>query len=285
MEDDIRIHVLHTGEVCVAPDLPFGGENCNAVKASGIFGKQSNRIWLPVSCYLIKSRSGLILFDCGWHRDMSPDGVFDRQAQIKSLGSWVLYKTNQGRVPSGQAVDEQLEALGYKSSDIDLVLLSHLDCDHANGLELVKDAKKILVSNDELVWADKHSLINMIRYNSKWWDKAKISGFEWNDTQGPVNKSFDVFGDGCFQMVNIPGHSNGLCALKIKNKQGKFVLLFSDGGYAEKSWREMIPSGIATDKVAQKKSLSWIREQSLDSNCIESLANHDANIAAHIIEL
>ena len=40
--DKIKIHVLHTGEVCVSPDLPFGGEHCNLVKASGIFGKKKN---------------------------------------------------------------------------------------------------------------------------------------------------------------------------------------------------------------------------------------------------
>lgn len=63
------------------------------------------------------------------------------------------------------------------------------------------------------------------------------------------------------------------------------IILLSDGGYAEKSWREMITSGIASDKEAQKNSLAWIREQSLDENCIESLANHDPNITPHIIQL
>lgn len=42
----IKIHVFHTGEVCVAPDLPFGGDNSNAIKASGVFGDRSERIWL-----------------------------------------------------------------------------------------------------------------------------------------------------------------------------------------------------------------------------------------------
>ena len=27
MMAEIKIHVFHTGEVCVAPDLPFGGEH------------------------------------------------------------------------------------------------------------------------------------------------------------------------------------------------------------------------------------------------------------------
>lgn len=29
---NIKIHVFHTGEVCVAPDLPFGGDDSNGLK-------------------------------------------------------------------------------------------------------------------------------------------------------------------------------------------------------------------------------------------------------------
>lgn len=283
--ENIKIHVFHTGEVCVAPNLPFGGEHCSTIKASGIFDKVSNRLWLPVSAYLIECEHGKVLFDCGWHRDMSPCGEFDKNAQIKSLGSWALYKTNQGKVGKGQTIDEQLQKLGIYPQDIDMVLLSHLDCDHANGLKLVKDAKKILVSNAELQFAKKKNPIHMIRYHSKWWEGTKIEGFDWNGKEGPVRNSYDVFGDGSFQMINILGHSDGLCALKITNNDGKYVLLFSDGGYAKKSWEELITSGIATDKVAQKKSLEWIHNQSLNDKCLESLANHDPDVKPHIIML
>ena len=91
MMAEIKIHVFHTGEACVAPDLPFGGEHCSTIKASGAFAKKSERLWLPVSAYLIECSHGKIIFDCGWHRNMSPDGVFDKKAQIKSLGSLPLY--------------------------------------------------------------------------------------------------------------------------------------------------------------------------------------------------
>ena len=47
----------------------------------------------------------------------------------------------------------------------------------------------------------------------------------------------------------------------------------------------MITSGIALDKQMQRKSLEWIREQSLDPDCMESLATHDTDIKPHIIEL
>lgn len=282
--DKIKIYIFHTGEVCVAPALPFGGENCNVLKASGLFDKNENRLWLPVSSYLIDYNGKKILFDCGWHREMSPDGKFDKKAQIKSLGSFLLYKVNQGKVPAGEAINEQLLKLGIRPEELDLVLLSHLDCDHANGLKLVANAKKILVSSDEMEFTKK-GFVNKIRYNPAWWEGTKIQVFGWNGTEGPAQKSYDVFGDGNVVMVNIPGHSAGLCALKVKNAEGKFVLLFSDGGYATKSWKEMITSGISADKKTQKKSLEWIRSESLDKNCIASLANHDPDVKPGVIEL
>lgn len=57
-------------------------------------------------------------------------------------------------------------------------------------------------------------------------------------------------------MVNIPGHCKGLCALKITNRDGKYVLLFSDGGYAKKSWEE--DQIIRRTIMSQKKKLTAI---------------------------
>lgn len=282
---EIKIHVFHTGKVCVAPELPFGGERCSTLKASGVFAKKSERLWLPVSAYLIECPHGKLFFDCGWHRDMSPDGVFDKRAQIKSLGSLPLYVTNQGLVEKGAAIDERLAVMGISPEELDMVLLSHLDCDHANGLKLVSGARRILVSKAELDFAGNGSLVNCIRYNADWWRGTKLEAFDWNGTEGPAGHSYDVFGDGSILMVNIPGHSKGLCAMKITGADGRFVLLFADGGYARRSWEELVTSGIADDKAAQKKSLEWIRAQSLDANCVESLANHDPDVPIHTIEL
>lgn len=282
--DTIKIHIFHTGMVRTSPYLPYGN-GCGLIKASGITTPKSKWIWMPVSTYLIEHPKGLILVDTGWDRSMSPNGAYDKKAQISSLGSFILYNINQGFVESGASVDEQLNAMGIKPSDLDYVLLTHLDCDHANGLPLVKDAKHILVSNDEINMLKKQSPIIKIRFQDKWWRNTKIEGFDYNDVEGPFGKAYDLFGDGSIKMINIPGHSDGLCAVKIKNSDGKYVLLFSDGGYGEKSWRDLITSGISMDRKKQFKSLEWIREQSLDENCIESLANHDVNVKPHIIRL
>lgn len=278
----MRIHILRTGEVRVSPFLPFGGDNCSLLKASGITTPKKDWIWLPVCCYLIEHPRGLILVDTGWHREMSPDGVYDKKAQIKSLGSWLLYHVNQGRIPKGEAIDEHLREMGLKPGDLDYVLLTHLDCDHANGLRAVSDAKRILCAPEELACARKNGFV---RYQKKWWNGVDLRTFEWNGSEGPAGKSFDLLGDGSVVMINIPGHCDGLCAVKLTNAEGKFVLLFADGGYATKSWQEMITSGVALDKKMQRKSLEWIREQSLDSQCIASLATHDSQVEPHVIEL
>ncbi len=281
--EKIKIRIFHTGSVCVSPALPFGGDNVNPLKLSPLMTRKADRLWLPVSSYLIEHPKGKVLVDCGWHRDMSPNGEYDKAAQIRSLGSRALYMVNQGKLEKGQAIDEQLAEIGLKPSDLDYVLLTHLDCDHANGLDLVKDAKRILVSEDELTGTRSGKRQSKVRYQSKWWDGCRLETFGWNDAEGPFGKAFDLFGDGSVKMIGIPGHSEGLCAVKIKNEEGKFVLLYSDGGYADKSWKEMILPGVGTDKKAQRTSLQWIREQSMSQDCLESLANHDADVIPHNI--
>lgn len=280
----IKIHILHTGDVCVSPYLPFGGD-CGVLKATGLTTPHRKWLWLPVFCYLIEHPQGRILVDTGWSRTMSPQGTSDRWAQIRSLGSLPLYLCNQGVLPEGQSVAEQLQAMGLKDSDLDYVLLTHLDCDHANGLDGVAHAKQILCSSAEMRFAERGGIVNRVRYQPRWWSRIALRTFDWNGTEGPANHSFDLFGDGSVVLINIPGHSDGLCAVRIRNAQGRFVLLCADGGYARRSWEEMIPSGIATDRQAQWQSLQWIREQSLSPDCIGVYASHDTEVKPHVIEL
>ena len=60
---------------------------------------------------------------------------------------------------------------------------------------------------------------------------------------------------------------------------------FRCNGFALQIKVDVDTSGIADDKEAQKKSLQWIREQSTNTDCVESLANHDPDVKPHIIEL
>lgn len=282
---EIKVHVMQAGRVCVAPALPFGGENCTLKEAAGIGVKKKDRIWLPVFAYLIEHpEHGLILVDTGWNRSVSPEGKYDRRAQINSFGTPLLYLVNQAEVEDGMAVEEQLLTMGIHDHDLNYILLTHLDIDHVSGLNSLKGAKHIIVSNDEVSCAYRKDRVSRIRYRKEMWENTPIKGVNWNGQKGPYGRSYDVFGDGSIVMINIPGHSNGQCAVKITNDEGKYVLLFADGGYGHQSWEKMIPSGIATDRKKQKKSLEWIRTMSLDENCVESLASHDRDVRSHLIK-
>ncbi len=122
--------------------------------------------------------------------------------------------------------------------------MSHLHTDHASGLRQFSGAKKFLVSAPELDDTKKFP----IRYAASMWDGINFETFDFEETgEGLVGKSFDLFGDGSIKLINIPEHTSGLVTMKISNGD-KFVLLFSDGGYAEKSWKEEIPPGTALDE-------------------------------------
>ncbi len=41
----------------------------------------------------------------------------------------------------------------------------------------------------------------------------------------------------------------------------------------------------AARSTGKPRSLEWIREQALDGNCVECLANHDPDVKPHVIEL
>ena len=273
MNEKIKVHVLHTGTVIVDEALPFAYKSNPPFAWTGMFRSKKHQVALPVSTYLIEHPKGLILIDTGWHTD-------NRSKQLRNLS--FQYPINKADLPEGQAIHEQLIKLDYKPSDIDYILMSHMHCDHADGLRLVKQAKKILVSEPEY----KAIQTDKLHYLSHEWKGVHLDTFKFENTGiGPKSQSFDLFGDGTIQMIWVPGHSKGLACTMIKNSSDDFILLASDVGYAEKSWLEMILPGVIVDKEDARQSLAWVKKMAEDSNCIAAIANHDTNVKPHIIEI
>ena len=269
----IKIHILHTGLVKVDRALPFHGEYRNPLAFTGLFRSEKNQVILPVSSYLIEHPHGLILIDTGWNKLV-------RQSNWKELGPQV--QINTGYLPMGWSVDERLAALGYKPSDIDYLLLSHLHCDHVSGLKQVKDAKNILVSEPELKIANKLPMV----YLPHEWKGVNLQTYQYDHTDiGPYNESFDLFGDGSIVQVHTPGHASGMSATRIQGSDGKFVLLAADTGYSSMSWEKMLTPGICTSSKKAITSLGWVREQAHKDNCIAAIANHDTKVDQQTIDL
>lgn len=268
----IKIHVLQTGRVCVDIGVPLKQKNPFAV--TGFFRSAKHRVWLPVTTYLIEHPKGLVLIDTGWNTSK-------RNVTVKrKLG---LLPISYADLPDGMAVNEQLEGLGYKTSDLDYVFITHMDSDHVDGLSLVKDAKNILVSREE--WEDSQMKRYGYRYHTQLWNGIDVGTFDFDENgMGPFHKSFDLFGDGSIQLVSTPGHSHGLFTTLIQGKE-KFVAIIGDVGYMKKSWDEIWIPGLTVDKNAATRSLKWIQSISNKKNCKAILATHDPSIGPQIIEI
>ncbi|MDN8875463.1 N-acyl homoserine lactonase family protein, partial [Staphylococcus aureus] len=79
------------------------------------------------------------------------------------------------------------------------------------------------------------------------WENIAIQTYPLKDNGiGPTGKSFDLFGDGTVDFIHTPGHSPGLCTTRVKahKDDASYLLLASDVGYAEKSWKNGILPGL-----------------------------------------
>lgn len=273
MKHNIKVHILKCGEVGVDPAVPFRDVSKNPIAYTGIGRSKNIRIWLPVSAYLIEHPKGKILIDTGWHSDV-------RSNPIKHL-SPLIYMASKPKLSEGEAVDEQLKRLNIETKDLDYVFITHMDSDHASGLGLVKNAKRIMISKDELDAIDKGD----IRYYKKTWKDINIESFNMNESQyGPFNKAYDVLGDGTVLLVDAKGHTKGNFVVMVKNNN-KFILLTGDCGYAKDSWESLRMPGPLYNKEEMITSLRWIREMAHNKECVGVFATHDPEVKEKLVIL
>ena len=116
------------------------------------------------------------------------------------IGHFLL---NQGVLPEGESVVEQLAALNIAPKDLDFVIMTHLHTDHASGLKQLVGAKKFLVSEPELDDTRKFP----IRYVGSMWKGINFEPFNFENTGvGSVGKSKDLLGDGSIDDPDISPH-------------------------------------------------------------------------------
>lgn len=273
MEKSIKVHILHCGEVGVDPAVPFRDVSKNPIAYTGVGRNKKLRIWLPVSAYLIEHPKGKILIDTGWHKEV-------RVSPIKHM-SPLLYMASKPRLPEGKAIDEQLLDMGIETKDLDYVFMTHMDCDHASGIKLVKNAKKIMISEEELSTIRKGN----IRYGNRFWKDINIESFQMKDSEyGPFKRAYDVFGDEKVLLIDAKGHTMGNIVVMVKNNN-EFVLLTGDCGYEKDSWENLRIPGPLYNKEDMLKSLKWIQVMAHKDNRKGVFATHDSNVKPQIIEL
>lgn len=259
----MNIHVLQTGGTLVSSAVPDRESHKWKYAYTGLFQKRRNRICLPVKAFLVETHGHRILIDTGWSEECV-------KHPIRHLG-FGLWFASEPVLKEGQNVPSQLRKLGLKPEDLDVVILTHLDCDHASGLIPLKNAKHVYCSEEE--W--KHAQTKDVRYRSSFWKGVNVETFHMkDDPDAPFGKSCDVFGDGSVLAFLTPGHTEGSVAVLVKGNKG-YAAFVGDDSYNAHSWKDLKLPGPVYNETDMKKTLKWVRKCSLDPECIGIYAAHD----------
>ncbi|WP_226929200.1 N-acyl homoserine lactonase family protein [Halorubrum halophilum] len=265
-ESTVNIELLRTGSVSIDRALAYEEVTNHPMPETGWFRPAEKREWVPVSAYLLEHPTGVVLVDTGWHRDVRTD---ERGHLGRLLGS--MHETN---LPAGEAVDEQLAARDLAPEELVAVVITHLHPDHVSGLDHVREAPRVLVSEPELAAAGgRFSLARVL--SGHMWAGVDLEPFGFEETGvGPRGRSHDLFGDGSVHLVWVPGHADGQVAVLARTDEG-VVLLASDAAYGAPSLEDGRPPGAVTDRTAAVESLAWVREVADSDECVAVVANHD----------
>ena len=268
----MKIHILQTGEVEVSPSLAYKGNDKFNPQTYGLFLKDTDRVNIPVLSFLIQTGKKNILVDTGIKKELESDAPLSLKKQISEIKAPLTCASTRFHLKKDSSLLSRLEAINLSPKDIDCVLLTHLDFENVSGVADLSSDTKILVSRDEA----KAAVKNPLRYSRSWWKNTDISIFDWNQKEGPFEKSFDLLGDGSIKLIKLYGHSEGMFGVKVTSENNKFTLLYADAGYGELAWKELTPPAISVDKEASMRSLEWVRMESMDKNCAYSLASHES---------
>ena len=268
----MKIYILQTGEVEVSPSLAYKGNDKFNPQTYGLFLKDTDRVNIPVLSFLIQTGKKNILVDTGIKKELESDAPLSLKKQISEIKAPLTCASTRFHLKKDSSLLSRLEAINLSPKDIDCVLLTHLDFENVSGVADLSSDTKILVSRDEA----KAAVKNPLRYSRSWWKNADISIFDWNQKEGPFEKSFDLLGDGSINLIKLYGHSAGMFGVKVTSENNKFTLLYADAGYGELAWKELTPPAISVDKEASMRSLEWVRMESMDKNCAYSLASHES---------
>ncbi|MEJ8636221.1 MBL fold metallo-hydrolase [Streptomyces sp. NPDC006475] len=166
---------------------------------------------LVAHCLLVVTGSGLLLVDTGF-------GTGDI-ANPRRLGA-VFRKTARPRLEPAFTAVHQIRELGYDPRDVQDIVLTHLDLDHAGGLADFPDARVHVMADEYRAAMRRDSRLDTARYvTAQWghgprWIIHDTADSTWHGfAASPVVRSPDVL------MIPMPGHSRGHCAVAVQQPE------------------------------------------------------------------
>lgn len=249
----MRVHHLNCGTHC-----PIGGAFFDGA-SRGVLGN------IVTHCLLIETGDGLVLVDSGY----GLQDVRAPRARLPLVWSALL----NIRLHERDTALRQIEVLGFSALDVRHIVLTHLDFDHAGGIEDFPGARVHVMETERAAAENKRrSFVANQRYRPLQWDEVR----DWRTyaSGGEAWFGFDAVRslDGLppeILMVPLRGHTLGHAGVAVQTKTG---WLFNAGdAYLHRDQMHLkcpsCPPGLSiyqhimdTDRPARRSNQERLRE-------------------------
>lgn len=269
----MHIHHLNCGTCC-----PWGGRLFDGTSLGLIRGH------VVCHCLLIETpNAGLVLVDTGFgHRDVS------KHRRIARFFRFL----NQPQFREEETAAAQIRALGHDPAEVRHILVTHLDFDHAGGLEDFPNARvHILAREKEVADAkDGGPFVGTRRYRPKQWDEVTDWAL-YPAGRGEPWMGFEAVRDldGLppeILLVPMAGHTWGHSAVAIDTGAG-WLLHAGDAyffrGEVGRPKRECPPGMrfyqwmMEVDRTARLANQERLRKLSLQATDLSIFCSHDVS--------
>ena len=245
----MKIHCLQTGTVRCKQFQLTGASNIISRFYQLAFTDKWGE-WMPTYCWLIEHPEGLILVDTGETAKIYEKGYLPEGG--------LYHKAVETRIKQEEELPHQLAKIGVKTSDIKIVILTHLHGDHIGGLTHFEHCK-IYVAKPEYDFATSKKGAGNGYFQKNWptWFKPELITYS-DGTEETFAASQKITTDGKIVVVPTPGHSIGHQSILVKN-ENHTTIIAGDLTYNESTLKQEIPDVLLNNKAA-KQTVKTVHE-------------------------
>jgi len=209
----MRLHHLNCISTC-----PLGGRLMDGHSATIV-----ERGHLACHCVLVETDDGLVLIDTG----LGLRDVADPKGRLS--GFFLLLVRPEFR--EKMTAVRQITRMGFNASDVRHIVLTHLDFDHAGGLDDFPQAKVHLLARERDYAAQQKTWLDRQRFRPQQWSTsghwltyAAMDGEPWmgfDCVRELAGLPPDIL------LVPLPGHTHGHTGIALRSA-GRWHLLAGD---------------------------------------------------------